>query len=327
MKIARFNVKAEATPFPRTGLLLAGDMMADLRPGCAKYLVEKVKEPQGREIAALRVPKTIVEMIAIGKPARDGIESAAAFLSSLLKSDPSAKGLAGEPLFSPLSACKLHAPSRPSKVISAGHRYRGSLKQAGAKTDGKAPAVRIKANSTINSPFRDIVLPPMISQLECETKLAVLIGHKCKNVPEDRAYDMIFGYMLAIDVSARDEGNFEGTPESTMFDTFLPTGPWVVTKDEIKDPMNLKIRVKINGQLRRDTSLTDMPWTIPQLVAHVSQIMKLEPGDIILTGTPKEQVSAQADALPLLLKMGDALESEIEGVGMLRNTIGNDPSK
>lgn len=327
MKIARFNIKAETTPFPRTGLLLAGDMIADLRAGYAKYLMEKAKDPQGREIAALRVPRTIVEMIAVGKPARDGMESAAGFLSALLKSDPAAKGLAGEPLFSPLASCKLHAPARPSKVLAVGRNYRDHGRLAASKTDRKAPSLWIKANNTINSPFRDIVMPPMVTQLECETKLALVIAQKCNNVPEERAYEVIFGYMLAIDVSVRDEMNTKDTIENEMFNTFLPTGPWVVTKDEVKDPMNLRIRVKINSQLQRDTSVKDMPWNIPQLIAHVSRIAKLEPGDIILTGTPKDQASGQADAISLSLKIGDTLESEIEGVGMLRNTVGNDPSK
>ena len=309
MRILRFNhLKNESRPLPRTGLLLAGDTIADLRVGYAKYLMEKMKDSQGREIAALRIASNVVSMLAIGKPAREAMESSAAYLSDLLESDPSAKGPAGEPLFLPFTECKLHAPIRPTKIIGIG-------KQAGSKNDSEAPPLWIKANNTINSPFRDIVMPDATKQLQCETKLAVVIGERCQDVAEEKAYDAVLGYMIANDVSVRDGAN-----PNNMFNTFLPTGPWVVTSDEIRNAMNLRIRAWVNGKPGRDGNTRDMPLSIPQLVAHVSRMMKLEPGDMILTGTPKDH----AVALPL--QLGDTLDTEIEGIGKLRNKVGDDPS-
>ena len=270
-----------------------------------------MKDSQGREIAELRIASDIVSMIAIGKPAREAMEASAAYLSELLKSQPAAKGPAGEPLFLSLAECKIHIPVRPTKVITF-------AKQAGLKSDMTSPSLSIKSNNTLNSPYRDIVMPAMAKQLQCETKLAVIIGTSCKNIPEDRAYDVVFGYMIANDVSIRDEVN-----PSNMFDTFLPTGPWVVSKDEIKDPMNLRIRAWVNDKPGRDNRIKDMLWSIPQLIAYVSKMMKLETGDLILTGTPKNQ----ADSASLLLKLGDTLDTEIGGIGKLHNRVGDDPSK
>ena len=328
MRIARYNAKTESTSHARSGVVLTGDVVADLRAGCARFLVEKCGDAQGREIAAARCGETIASLIAGGAVAQDLVARVLPYLGDLLKSDPRATGLDGEPLFTPLADCRLHAPVRPSKVIAVGRNYREHLRQVGSDVDMKVPSAWIKANNTIIGPSRDIVKPACVKQLDYETELTLVIGRKCKNVPEDKAYDVIYGYMVANDISARDVVKIERIGKNQllgqMFDTFCPTGPWVVTRDEIPDPMNLRIRTRINGQLRQDGNTKDMIWNIPQLIAYVSQ-MTLEPGDLITTGTPEGQALGQAGAASLYLNPGDVLESEIEGVGMLKNKVVDDP--
>jgi 5-oxopent-3-ene-1,2,5-tricarboxylate decarboxylase/2-hydroxyhepta-2,4-diene-1,7-dioate isomerase len=306
MKLLRFHhLKNEQISSPRTGLLFGGDTIADLRVGYAKYLIEKAKDPQGREIAALRIASSIVNMIAIGKPALEAMESSAAFLAELLKSNPTAKGPAGEPLFMPLAECKVHAPIRPTKIVVLEER-----------SDNEEPAISIKPNNTIHSPFRDILIPDHVTQLECETKLAVIIGKTSKDIAEEQVDARIFGYMVANDVALE-----HGKTRNNMFDTFLPAGPWVVTADEIRDPMNLMIRAWVNDKAERNSSTKDMPLSLAQLISYVSRKMKLEVGDMVLTGAPR------AGSVVLSLRLGDTLDSEIEGIGRMRNKVGTDPSK
>lgn len=328
MRIALFNNRSEPSSRARTGALLKGDVMGDLRAGYARHLVEQAADPLGREIASLRIPSDIVAMLSLGKPSRDAAQAAEKFLSALLEKDPAAIGLDGEPLFTPLADCRLHAPARPSKVIAVGRNYREHLRQVGSDTEMKVPSAWIKSNNTIIGPHRDIVKPAATSQLDYETELTLVIGEKCKNVPEERAYDVIYGYMVANDISARDVVKIERIAKNQllgkMFDTFCPTGPWIVTRDEIADPMNLRIRTRVNGVLRQDGCTKDMIWNIPQLIAYVSQ-MTLEPGDLITTGTPEGQALGQQNAATLFLQAGDVLESEIEGVGTLCNNVVDDP--
>jgi len=328
MKLARFNNRSEPSSRARPGTLLNGDVMGDIRAGYARYLVEQAADPLGREIAALRIPSDIVTLLSLGKPSRDAMQATETYLSELLRTDPSATGLDGDPLFTPLADCRLHAPARPSKVIAVGRNYREHLRQVGSDTEMKVPSAWIKSNNTIIGPHRDIVKPAATRQLDYETELTLVIGEKCKNVPEERAYDVIFGYMVANDISARDVVKIERIAKNQllgkMFDTFCPTGPWIVTRDEIADPMNLRIRTRVNGVLRQDGCTKDMIWNIPQLIAYVSQ-MTLEPGDLITTGTPEGQALGQQNAATLFLQPGDVLESEIEGVGTLRNKVIDDP--
>jgi acylpyruvate hydrolase len=328
MKLARYNIKNEPTTRARTGLLIGDNVVADLEAGCAKYLADEMKDPQARMVAALRCGKTIVELLEHGKPALDLLKSTLPFLTALHRSNPNAVGSDSEPLFTPLENCRLHAPVRPSKVIAVGRNYREHLRQVGSDTEMKVPSAWIKANNSIVGPHRDIVKPACVKQLDYETELTLVVGRKCKNIPEDKAYDVVFGYMVANDISGRDIVKIERIAKNQllgkMFDTFCPTGPWVITSDEIKDPMNLRIRTRVNGQLRQDGCTKDMIWNIPQLIAYVSQ-MTLEAGDLITTGTPEGQALGQADAATLFLKAGDVLESEIEGVGMLKNKVVDDP--
>lgn len=226
---------------------------------------------------------------------------------------------------------ELLAPLRPGKLITVARNYRAHLEESGVTEIGPVPSASIKASSVVGPPFADIVRPTMERQLDYETELAVVIGRRCRNVPAERAYEVIAGYMVMNDVVARQVLKTERRAGNQflgkMFDTFAPMGPCLVTADEVSDPMNLAISTRVNGELRQQGNTRDMIWSIPRLVAYFSQTT-LEPGDVISTGTPAGVAAGRkAGQTPWFLQPGDVIESEIEGIGLLRNRVVEEPEQ
>lgn len=325
MKLMRYSKRAERSGHARLGVLVGRDLVADLRAGYARYLVEEIGNPKGREIAAIFMPPYIAQFLHVGAAAWEALAEAYGWLSDLVKSDPDAHGLTGEPLFLPLAECRLYAPVRPSKIVAVGRNYPEYTKHAG-KAAGKTVAGFIKVPSCIVGPGRDILKPRVTRELDCETELAVVIGRKCKHVREEDAYEVIAGYTIVNDVTARDVGKLEREGGHMLlgktFDTFAPMGPWLVSKVEIPDPMNLRIRTRVNGELRQDGNTCDMIHSIPRLVAHFSQ-MTLMPGDVIATGSPGGGALERPD---WFLNAGDVVECDIERIGTLVNAIVDEPA-
>ena len=187
------------------------------------------------------------------------------------------------------------------------------------------PAAVLKTVSSLTGPGRDVVKPLGVSELDCETELAVVIGRKCKNVPEEDAYSVVAGYTIVNDLTARDVGRLEREAGNLFlaktYDTFCPMGPWLTTRDEIPDPMHLALRTRVNGELRQSGNTKDMIWPIPKLIAYFSQITLL-PGDVISTGSPGGGGLANP---AWFLQAGDVIESEIEGIGVLTNAVVDEP--
>jgi 2-keto-4-pentenoate hydratase/2-oxohepta-3-ene-1,7-dioic acid hydratase in catechol pathway len=162
---------------------------------------------------------------------------------------------------------------------------------------------------------------PVSDQLDWEVELALVIGTAERDIPEDRAYDHIFGYTVANDVSVRDVQRRHGGQwfKGKNFDTHCPLGPWIVTADEIGDPHALHITLRVNGVTKQDANTGYMAFRIPRIIKEVSMGMRLEPGDVILTGTPSGVGFARKP--PEFLKVGDVMEAEVEKIGVLRNPI------
>lgn len=331
MRLMIYSHKAESTRLKRIGVLVNDHWVGDVRAAYARYLVEKTGNNRGREIAALCVPSAIGEFLQIGSASMETATLTLGLLSEYACTNVTASGLDDERLLIPLSDCRLHAPVRPSKLVMAGRNYADHLKERGHSPPMKVPTSWIKANSAITGPTRDIQRPSVEKHLDYETEFTIVIGQKCKNVPEHRAYDVIAGYLIVNDITARDILRIEHQEGGNkllgkMCDTFSPSGPWLVTKDEIPDPMNLKIVTRVNGEIRQNSNTRNMIWSIPKIIAYVSQ-MTLEPGDLIATGSP-EGVAAgrKSNETPWWLNAGDVIESEIEKIGSLRNKIIDDPT-
>ena len=209
----------------------------------------------------------------------------------------------------------------PGKIVCLGLNYKDHAEESGAAIP-RDPILFSKYTNTLTGHGHPIILPRISSEVDYEAELVVVIGRFGKNVRADDAMKHVAGYMIGHDVSARDwqlKKDGKQWMVGKTFDTFAPTGPVLVTADEIPDPHKLRIRLRLNGQTMQDSSTSQMIFNVPTTLAHLSQIFPLEPGDLIFTGTPPGVGSARKP--PVFLKKGDVVEVEIDGLGLLRNPV------
>ena len=219
-----------------------------------------------------------------------------------------------------LEKFRLLAPiSDPPKIICLTFNYPAHAKEQNLVSP-KEPVIFMKPRTTLCGTDSDIMCPNFIKQLDYEIELAVIIGKTCKNVDESRSKDYIFGYMVFNDVSARDiQMRDKQFTRGKSFDTFAPCGPWITSADEVTNPQDLQLVTRINGQNRQDSSTKNMFIKIPSIISKLSNVMTLEKGDIIVTGTP-DGVALNNPSTPFL-KNGDKIEMEIEKLGRIQNTV------
>lgn len=209
----------------------------------------------------------------------------------------------------------------PGKVLCIGLNYRDHAIETGAEIPSE-PVCFSKFSSAVIGPETPIRLPRVARKVDYEAELVAVIGRRGKNISEADAYRYIAGYTNGCDVSARDWQI--GRPGGQWLlgktpDTFAPTGPWLVTADEVPDPHDLGIRLRLNGQTMQDSTTRQFIFGLDRLVSFVSQLVTLEPGDLIFTGTPPGVGMARRP--PVFLKPGDVVEVEIDGLGVLRNGV------
>jgi 2-keto-4-pentenoate hydratase/2-oxohepta-3-ene-1,7-dioic acid hydratase in catechol pathway len=210
----------------------------------------------------------------------------------------------------PLAEVRLLAPCTPSKAVCIGLNYRDHGKELDMKLP-EEPIMFLKPPSSLNHPGGVIEYPAMTKNLHYEAELAVVIGKKAKNVPAVKAHEYILGYTCGNDVTARDVQAKDGQwTRSKSFDTFMPVGPWLETE---LDPGRVGLKLYLNGQVRQSSTTANLIFPVPHLLAFISQVMTLLPGDVILTGTP-------AGVGPM--QVGDTVVVELEGIGRLTNTVG-----
>jgi 2-keto-4-pentenoate hydratase/2-oxohepta-3-ene-1,7-dioic acid hydratase in catechol pathway len=204
------------------------------------------------------------------------------------------------------------------KIVCVGLNYRAHAGESGGEPP-KAPLLFGKFANTLCGDGDAIVLPPGVGHVDAEAELAVVIGRTAHRVSEDDALEFVAGWTCANDVSARDFQFGDGQWfRGKSLDTFCPVGPRVVSRDEL-DPRDLRVQQRLNGEVLQDARTNDLIFTVPVLVSYVSQAITLEPGDLILTGTP-EGVGVFRDP-KISLAPGDVVEVEVEGIGVLRNEV------
>lgn len=214
-----------------------------------------------------------------------------------------------------LDAVRLLCPVQPSKIICVGRNYVAHAKEHNAEVP-EVPLLFLKPPSSIIGPGETVVLPPQSQQVEHEGELAVVVRQQGRWIQPEEALDYVLGYTVANDVTARDLQRRDGQwTRAKGFDTFCPVGPWIETEF---DPSDALIQCFVNGEMRQMASTRDMVFSVRQLIAYASSVMTLAPGDILLTGTP-------SGVGPLLA--GDVVEITIEGLGSLRNPVGEEPAR
>lgn len=219
----------------------------------------------------------------------------------------------GTPTFTgrswPLADVRLLAPILASKVIAIGKNYAAHVAEMGGEAP-KDPVIFIKPNTSIVGPGASIVLPSSSSEVHYEGELAIVIGRPCKDVPASKAYEVVLGYTVANDVSARDHQKADGQwTRAKGHDTFCPLGPWIETS---LDPSDLEIKTEVDGVSKQRSRTSLLLHDIPKIIEWVSAVMTLLPGDVILTGTP-EGVGPIVD--------GDSVSITVEGIGTLTNPV------
>jgi acylpyruvate hydrolase len=220
----------------------------------------------------------------------------------------------------PLTSVKLHAPiPKPGKILCIGLNYSDHAAESGQPLPD-FPIVFAKYANTVIAPSEAIILPRVTDQVDYEAELGFVIGKRGRYISEADALNYVVGYLPINDVSARDYQS--RTSQWTMgktFDTFAPMGPALVTADEVPDPHNLSIKLTIGDDVLQDSSTSKLIFGIPQLVASLSEVMTLEPGDIVSTGTPPGVGAARKP--PRFLKAGDVVSVIIEKLGTLSNPV------
>jgi acylpyruvate hydrolase len=221
----------------------------------------------------------------------------------------------------PLAELRLLAPvPRPGKIICVGLNYRDHARETGQAIP-EEPVLFSKFANSVVGPGADVVVPPEAAdKVDYEAELAVVIGRRASRVTADDALDHVAGYACANDVSARSLQFLSSQwLLGKAIDTFLPLGPFLVTADEVPDPQALGIRCRVNDELRQSSSTGQMVFGVAELIAYASRTITLEPGDLLVTGTPSG-VGMAADP-PWFLSPGDRMRVEIDGLGELDNTV------
>ena len=275
------------------------------------------------EAGGQRLPGMVVNNDTVLDLSAIGFSSSIDFIVSGADGRAKAETFAREPAPSarhPLASVKLLAPiPRPPKLICVGLNYRDHAKETGAQIP-EVPTIFNKFATAVIGPGFNVVLPRVSKAPDYEAEFAFVIGRGGRNITKENWKNHVFGYTMVNDVSARDYQR--ATTQWLMgktFDTFAPMGPWIVTADEISDPHELDIQLEINGEILQDSNTRELIFKVPDLIAFLSSVFTLEPGDVVSTGTPSGVGFARKP--PRYLHPGDQMTVRIPAIGELTNPV------
>ena len=300
----------------RIGAIDHSGNVVDLINAYGSYLSKVEKATAAVHLAAATLGSDMVEFLKHGDKAMDAARIAIKH---------AATDSAGDNVVE-RQRVRLMAPvPRPGALISAGKNFSDHVAEMSSKKGPVAPVAFLKLPGSVIGPEDDIPYPPEVKNLDYEVELAVIIGKPCVDIGVDEALNYVAGYASFNDISARDIIRGENKSGIHLmgksFPGFAPMGPHLVTADEIPDPQNLKLWLRVNGETRQDSNLGYMIFKIRDMIAYWSQ-MGLNPGDVLTTGTPRGVAAGRKpDQVAWWLKPGDLVEAEIEGLGCLQNRI------
>ena len=315
MKLVTFNCQEQE----RIGVVDGAGRIVDLHRAYESYLRQVESAAMADQLAAAVLGRNMVEFL------QRGVTSVEAARKALAHIGANPSDGADAFVYNPQQV-HLKAPvPRPGALVSAGKNFSDHVAEMSSKEGPAAPVAFLKLPGTVIGPEDDIPHPPEVKNLDYEVELAVVIGKICVDVSREEALDYVAGYSAFNDISARDVIRGENKTGIHLmgksFPGFAPMGPYLVTADEIPDPQNLKLSLRVNGEVRQDSNLGYMIFKIRDMIAYWSQ-MRLNPGDVLTTGTPKGVAAGRKpDQAPWWLKPGDIVEAEVEKVGRLCNRI------
>ncbi|MSP37952.1 MAG: FAA hydrolase family protein [Deltaproteobacteria bacterium] len=300
----------------RIGAIDSSGNVVDLLSAYASHLSKVEKAAAPLRVASAALGSDMVEFLKHGDKAMDAARTAIEHAAS----DSSGDNVIER------QRLRLMAPvPRPGALISAGKNFSDHVSEMSSKKGPVAPVAFLKLPGSVIGPEDDIPHPPEVKHLDYEVELAIVIGKPCVDVSVDEAFDYVAGYSTFNDISGRDVIRSENKNGIHLmgksFPGFAPMGPYLVTADEVADPQNLKLSLRVNGEIRQDSNLGYMIFKIRDMIAYWSQL-GLNPGDVLTTGTPRGVAAGRKpDQVPWWLKPGDLVEAEVEGLGQLRNRI------
>jgi acylpyruvate hydrolase len=302
--------------------LLEGERIIDVNRAYATWLAQRENLRTGAMADAL-VPADMIDILKAGEPALGAIREAAGYVREGLGSGEQAEGLKRDGVVFMRSEVTLEAPiPRPGKLILLGLNYRDHAEETGQKIP-EVPTLFSKYDNSVIGPGAAILIPRATEQIDYEAEFAFVIGRRGHSIPRERALDYVAGYTIINDVSARD---YQFVTSQWMvgktFDTHCPMGPTLVLKDEIADPHNLDLSLSIAGEVLQKSNTNQLIFKIPETVEYLSQVMTLEPGDVISTGTPAGVGFTRKP--PRWLRPGETVRIEIAGLGVLENPVAKD---
>jgi 2-keto-4-pentenoate hydratase/2-oxohepta-3-ene-1,7-dioic acid hydratase in catechol pathway len=322
MKLVTFHSQARDN---RIGALTPDGQFVDLNAAYALYLRNEEKEGAFFSLADARVPADMRGLFANGD---HGLDAARVALEYAQKCGPEIKGASGEPIFFRREAVQIKAPISPKKLFHTAGNFREHHEEA-QKSGFSHPVlpwiVFFQNVDAIIGPDEEVVYPEHLTEeLDYELELAVVLKRSGKHFPAERASDYIGGFVIFNDITARDIQRQEMKSGVFSFckgiDTFCPLGPHIVTADEIPNPNNLAMELRVNGKVRQQSHSSKMSVTVPEIIAHYSP-MGYSAGDVLSTGTVSGVAAFSGDPKSLYLKPGDVVECEIEKIGVLRNPV------
>ncbi len=322
MKLVTFQGASRET---RIGALAAEGWIVDLNAAYASYLRNVGREGAFYALADARVPSNMRGLFESGDR---GLDAARTAFEYTLKEGPELKGFSGEPIFFRREAVHIKAPIVPKKFFHTAGNFREhheDAQKAGFSHPILPWIVFFQNVDAIIGPDEPIVYPEHLTEeLDYELELAVVLKKSGKHFSAEQAREYIGGYVIFNDVTARDIQRREMKSGVFSFckgiDTFCPLGPHIVTPDEIPDPQNLAMRLRVNRKIRQESNTNKMSVTIPEIVAHYSP-MGYSAGDVLSTGTISGVAGFSEDPKSLYLRAGDIVECEIEKIGVLRNPV------
>jgi len=322
MKLITFHGPSRGN---RIGALTVEGWVVDVNAAYARYLRDVEQEGACYALADARVPSNMRGLFENGDR---GLDAARAAFEYATKEGPEMTGVSGEPIFFRREAVRIKAPIVPKKFFHTAGNFREHHEEA-QKAGFSHPVlpwiVFFQNVDAIIGPDEPIIYPEHLTEeLDYELELAVVLKKAGKHFSAEQAREYIGGYVIFNDVTARDIQRREMKSGVFSFckgiDTFCPLGPYIVTADEIPDPQNLAMQLRVNGKIRQESHTSKMSVTIPEIIAHYSP-MGYSAGDVLSTGTVSGVAAFSDDPKSLYLKSGDVVECEIEKIGVLRNPV------
>lgn len=314
MKLATFEVRG----VERTGIFLDKEII-DANAAYVLYLKNEEDEELAAEIAGVKVPPDMIRLLSGGKNSLKALGRAKAYIEKL-KAEGHIDLVSPTELriFYGLGEVKWKAPvPRPSKLVELLCDYTGMAEESGLKRDTNDVIFAEKSRTAITGHERPIIHPKESNWVISEVELGIILGKIAENVSEKDAYDYIAGYTICNDINAFDisrHDSFLQHYKGDSYPTFAPIGPCLVLKDQIPNPNNLDVTIRINGVVRQRYNTREALHTVPQIVSQISRVIPLETGDIISCG-------ASPGATKCVIKPNDIIEQEIESIGILRNYV------